>query len=950
LNPDRRFAVVLHSPRALDSLFERSIRSGNRYTVSMARLVVSQNERLLLHLAEMDKHRDDPEVPLSASQEGIAQELQIQVHNASRALASLQREGLVTDRLAHVRGAPKRRRAYFLTERGRHAAQTIRADIAKRKVVFEHAGKVQELPLEEAMRKIALLGGRPLTFPEMVDLARSSDTMRTEGLGRELATPAVLELVERSHGRPKVDAFFGRDNERKILLEALLGDKNSAILLWGMPGIGKSTLASKLFDELSGKKSMFWSTIREWDTESSFMSALTEFLLSVGHTEAADSFRHGSSLSDLYVPMVGDFSGMPLVLFIDDVHKASKQVSTLLSVLLESVKASRSSKIVILSRSLPNSFSRTAPGNLAIEVTGLDRDSAWRMAQSLSVQDAVRVVDESHGHPLLLNLMARGGAGDAKGDVLAFVEREVYSAVSGRERELLELLSIFRHPVTVDAFQDFDYDVVARLKQRALLVEEQDGVWTHDLLREFFLSRLNQAKKTALHRTAARYCERHSGVEWKLETLFHDVEAGEWTAARSISVSNASELAKEFPEETLALISGIPKDDAPPREYAELLFLRGQLSESLRRQEAALVDYEESLLLLGGEDDADKRARVLETIAKLQSQIERWADSFTGHEKALRIYEKSNDKEGQAREWMNIGGVHRKRLDFAKARDAYDKALALASMAEDRPAQAACLNNIALLDWDEGQLLDAETKLKESVRLAHAVKDHGGEARGLENLAALYKTQLRLGEMTSLLIQSSEAFRRAGEIVEFKRLQATCATALGDQGGFSEGIDLCMKALERPELRPRKGLFQRQPRYDAGDIALSSALVDLLRMTGEYKKAEKELARYNSIADSIRDPTAKARGMFMIALIREDSGDLDEAVKSLKDAEEVLLAAGDTEGLIAVHLRIGIVEEKRGNDEAAGKHYEEAARHADIANDKYAHALALENLASIRKE
>ena len=84
----------------------------------MPRPVVSQNERLLLHLLELDDHREEREVPRGASQEGIASRLGTQVHNASRALSVLESEGLVMDRLAHIRGAPKRRRAYFLTEKG----------------------------------------------------------------------------------------------------------------------------------------------------------------------------------------------------------------------------------------------------------------------------------------------------------------------------------------------------------------------------------------------------------------------------------------------------------------------------------------------------------------------------------------------------------------------------------------------------------------------------------------------------------------------------------------------------------------------------------------------------------------------------------------------------------------------------------------------------------------
>ena len=915
----------------------------------MPRLVVSQNERLLLHLLEIDRYRDEVDVPLSASQEGIAQELKVQVHNASRALASLEAEGLVFDRLAHVRGAPKRRRAYFLTEKGRQAARSIRSDIAKRKVVLEHEGKVQELPLEDAVRKVALLTGTSPAFCEIMDLARASDSIRPGDLARPSHPSPLVEHVMRAHGRPKVESFFGREAELKRLSEALAGGDVSSVLLWGMPGIGKSTLASKIFDDLVGKRSVFWYSFREWDTEASFMSALAEFLTSCGRGSTSSAARLGSPASELYLPLVSDLSGSDIVMFLDDIHKLAKGQATLISVLVEAARSSKSSKVILISRSVPPFFSRTSAGNLSVELMGLDRDSAWRMAQSLSAKDAGRVVDESHGHPLLLSLMARGVTGQAKGDIVAFIDREVYSTLPEGERNMLELLSVFRHPVRLDAIPDVDYDAVTKLRERALLVEQEDGVWTHDLLRDFFSSRMPPARMRSLHRIAAAYCESHPSVEWKLETLYHYVEASDWDSSRAVSMAHAYELAKEFPEETLALVSRIPRGSSSAREYAELLFVRGQLSESLGRADAALSDFQESLALLDGDSDAAKRALVLETFAKLQSRVEKWSESLAAHKKALRLYEDSGDRDGQTREWLNIGGVHRRNGDFAQARDAYNRALSLAATTEDRSAQAACLNNLGLLDWDEGRLNDAEMRIKESVRLAHATRDHGGEARGLENLADLFKAQLRFGEAANIFLESAEAFRRAGEIAEFKRLQAACASVLGEQGRFADAIELCEKALERPELRKRRGLFQKAPRYDAGDVSLSSTLFDLLRLSGDLKKAQRELARFTSMAEAIGDPSLRGRGLLMQALLHEDAGDLDSARDSLEEAEGVLRTAGNSEGLVAVHMRRGIVEEKRGDDAAAARHYEEASRHAEIMNDKHALAIALENLDSVRK-
>jgi tetratricopeptide (TPR) repeat protein len=591
-------------------------------------------------------------------------------------------------------------------------------------------------------------------------------------------------------------------------------------------------------------------------------------------------------------------------------------------------------------------FSKTEQGNMSIELTGLDRDSAWKLAQSLNARDSVKLVEGSHGHPLLLNLMARGGAVQAKGDVVSFIEREVYSSLSADEMSLLELLSVYRHPVPVEALKVRDYGLIANMRRKALVTEQEEGVWTHDLLREFFASHMASEDRVAMHRIAAEYCERQDGVEWSLEALHHWIESGEWGGAYRVAIAGAVELAKEFPAEANSYLSRMDLSKLSARERAEILFIRGQIGQTLGMHETALSDFEDSLQFLG-DADPSKKALVLGAKAAMQSEAQRWNESLSSHQNALRIYERFDDREGQAREWMNIGGVYRRKGDFPRARNAYEKALFLSTKAENRTSQAACLNNLGLLEWNEGKLGEAEIRLKESARLAHTVKDNEGEANGLENLAGLYRAGGRLTEATSVYLESAEAFLRADDVSEFKRLQSLAAEALGMLGKFEKGIELCEKAFARPELRRRRGLFQRSPRYDAGDLSLSHALAELLRGAGDPRRAQKELARYATIADALGDPSLKARGRLLLSIIREEIGELDASLEALSEAEALLKSAGNHEGLVAVYIRKGIVEEKRGNYEAAAEQYRNAAQYAERVEDKTALRIALESLKSV---
>lgn len=917
----------------------------------MARLVLSPNERLLLHLSELDKHMDDPEVPMGASQEGIAQKLGLQVHNASRTLATLEGEGLVSDRLAHVRGAPKRRRAYFLTERGRQAVTTIRSDIMKRRVVLDLEDGAQEVTIEEASRKLAGLVGRAVSFTEVVDAARSSEVLRPDEFRSTRPEPAQApgkRFAQRSHGRPRVDSFWGREKESASISNALTGDGASVVLIWGMPGIGKSTLASRLFDGLLGKRSVFWYTFTEWDSEATFLPPLAEFLSSDGRGGTLSWFRSGRPVAEVFAPLIHDLTGMEAVFFLDDIQKLAQRHSDLLGLFSEAVRGSRTAKLVLISREIPPFFSKADPSSFAVELGGLERDDAWHMAESLHSPDSVRVVEESKGHPLLIGLMARSGIAKSKGDVVSFIEREVYGAVTEPERRILEVLSTFRHPVPVEAIPG-GYDSISKLKQRALVSETEDGISTHDLLREFFRSRMTPPLKVSVNIEAAAYCEAQDEVEWKLEALYHCVQAADWTRAAKIALANAHELAKEYPEETLELISKLPSGLGSSREQSEILFLKGQLLEAAGRQEEALDDFEKSLALLQSDSDSTPRALVLEAVARLHSQIERWTESMAAHEKALKLYERSGDVEGQAREWLNIGGVLRRKGDHGKAREAYTRALTLATKREDRAAQAACMNNLGLLDRDMGRFKDAESRLKESIRLAHAVKDNAGEARGLENLADLLRAQSRGDDMVKLLLQSSEAYRRAGEIEEYKRVVAASAEALGEQGRVADGMQLASKTIETQKSKRRPGLFQRTPRHGPGDIALASILVDLSRASGDLRRSRAELKRFMTIAGSMPDRELAARGRLMEAMVEEDAGNLEAAERLLADAEKILVEIGSSAGLVAIHMRWGNVAEKRGDHESARGHYSEAARHAEIVGDRRALALAMDDLHAVTR-
>ncbi|MDG6220916.1 MAG: hypothetical protein QCI38_05650, partial [Candidatus Thermoplasmatota archaeon] len=79
-------------------------------------LGLTADQRILLLLAKHPHRHDGYEAPYDVCQKGMAENMGMLVNNVSRSLAALTDAGLVQHRLAHVRGAKRRMRAFHLTE------------------------------------------------------------------------------------------------------------------------------------------------------------------------------------------------------------------------------------------------------------------------------------------------------------------------------------------------------------------------------------------------------------------------------------------------------------------------------------------------------------------------------------------------------------------------------------------------------------------------------------------------------------------------------------------------------------------------------------------------------------------------------------------------------------------------------------------------------------------
>jgi len=92
---------------------------------------ITVGERIVLHLAQYSKHLNDFDAPFEVSQDGIGEALRISRAHAAIELKKLKEAGTVTERIAHIRAGPVKRKVYFLTEAGEGKARNLK-DFASR--------------------------------------------------------------------------------------------------------------------------------------------------------------------------------------------------------------------------------------------------------------------------------------------------------------------------------------------------------------------------------------------------------------------------------------------------------------------------------------------------------------------------------------------------------------------------------------------------------------------------------------------------------------------------------------------------------------------------------------------------------------------------------------------------------------------------------------------------
>jgi len=497
---------------------EAGLKEGGPMEQMVIKLTV--RDKILLLLLNYTKFRGELQVPVDLTQEGIASNLGIIRSAVPRAVGSLISRGEAEEYLAHVDNLSRRRKVYLLTDSGILAARSLLDSLNTLKIEVIDSGSKRTDNLEK------------LLSSNLVSLKNISDIVLTRTLDRSAVKGPGGERRRRTsytHSLTPPDMFLDREVESEEISKFLSSSKKRVLVIYGIAGVGKTTLSWKVTQLFGNKMDIFYIDLKEWTTLGYVIRELSGFLASTGD-DRLSSFS--DPRADLDIDQVCDLlktlpQEAPLLFIFDDLHRAPQEVTDFLGCLKERLPFMKGSHVMVLSRTRATFYDirdvrlKGLVGEM--ELLGFDRETSRKflLERGFDAKEVDSVIERTGGHPLALVLVEKEGLDIDMEDFDHFLKQEIFSKLPPDRLRLLGLLSLCRLQLgetELSFMLGRGSDAIPSLMDGHLVFGTTGGYMVHDLIKDQAVQALDPDVKESCHRDLARlFHERLTGMGFHQE-------------------------------------------------------------------------------------------------------------------------------------------------------------------------------------------------------------------------------------------------------------------------------------------------------------------------------------------------------------------------------------------------------------------------------------------------
>ncbi|MDI6707791.1 MAG: tetratricopeptide repeat protein [Candidatus Thermoplasmatota archaeon] len=683
------------------------------------------------------------------------------------------------------------------------------------------------------------------------------------------------KYIDFSERKPEIKHFFGRTAELNKTLNFLASEAH-VIVIKGIAGIGKTALVAKALERYKFEINVFWHRFYNFSTLRTMLAKLSEFLAKAGVERLKNYIAGGKiDIEEIMMILEEELNNVRALLIFDNFERANNEIVDFFSSLKE---LRTKSKIVVIGRSIAPFYDRRdvviRKTVVELKLEGLDKESSEKLLNARGIEkDIDRFYNLTKGHPLMLELILPETTAEAE----EFLKEEIVRALNNREKKALEIASVLRVPFYARALlvEDIEYDVIDALVEKSLLQRSYNIYNLHEMLREFFYTRLTSKQKSYYHILAAQYYEKEIGDSALIETMYHYLSANEQERAIELAVENSSTIIKGgLLEEFRTILTEFKTEKIQKQQYAKILLSKGDISNLLGKWDEALNYYHSALELSTEIKEDAYSAESYRGIAKIYFRRGEYDKTLRNLQNALEISERINDVHGIADVHYNIGSVYLRKGEVGEAMKELELCLRFCERISDLALTAKTYGAIGIAYWSVGEYNRSIELMEKALGEVEKLGDKHELVKIYNNLGTAYDGK---GDIDRAIEWYEKCVKLSNEIGDARTLGYGLSNAAQ---GYIEKSELArageytanaLKIFER--LGEKRAIAQCELNYGI-----------IHKVEKEWSKAVESFEKAIKLAKEIQDSEFPSQIYFEYGKMYKEKGEKEKARELFRNA------------------------------------------------------------------
>ncbi len=667
--------------------------AGSDQPLSLSELPLTLEKKVVLHLFRLGHLREEFEVPLALSQEGISERFEVRQSSISRVLNKMLRQQLVEERQAYVSGSRQKRKVYFLTHHGHQVATDLRNQVEGCAIRVSGVASGEAAPHIEHPQ-LRALGADPDGPRPVARLMRVAELRTFLGKDPDLvdvitinADMGIVDIDLLREGRrkggerivvgdplPTTRQFVGRALELRAVTEGLATPKGGTVVIQGIAGVGKTSLLAKVVRHHSAH--VAYQRIRPWTGVSAVLATFSELLHRAGRNNLSNQLKVVPTPPlEVLLPLATNELGHARALVVlDDVEEASPPVQQFVAELVRLAPQS-GLHILVATRYVTNLYDRRAVVTertvREVHLRGLSLQETYELLEGrLPTHRVEALFDKTQGHPLAIDLLR---ARDSFVEVEKFLQEEIISRLSPPERRMMQLATILRNPVSEEFLAgQGGIETVRSLAHKGLLTEIEGEYEPHLLVRQYVHSHLTEAERRAMHTLALEAYAGRRDEDSLLERCYHMFSSGERASAVAMLLAESDPLLHHGYGEAVTNLVSLMLPEVDAQDFAALHQLQAKIADTWGRWEMLFEVWDHFYFLRQRAGLSVPTFPGREFLGPSAEPLEHTVRDLT---QTLSTLQRLGDRHGIAHTHGHLGWTLAVHGQLAEAASAYHKAL-----------------------------------------------------------------------------------------------------------------------------------------------------------------------------------------------------------------------------------------------------------------------------------